>query len=109
MTKAWSYSGSVDITGKINLTGIEPMTNEKIWSKSVVIPSVDGIQVKTERSYAKPDPKVVAMDPGIANPIGSALSEDYGNIMSKMEAHLSPEEFVSIKNDISKLKSKKGF
>lgn len=37
------YNAKVSLVGKINLSGVEPLTNEKIWSKSVLIPTVENI------------------------------------------------------------------
>lgn len=105
----YSYSGMVTIGGKINMHGIEPLTGEKIWAKSVAIPSVSNIVIATQQRYNQPNGNslVVMKDPGVYNPIGKALSQVYGNILSKAEAHFSPEEFVALKSQIASLKSKK--
>ena len=107
---SYSYSGKVSLIGKINLTGIEPLTNEKIWSKSVLIPNVENIQVESSNSYTSTLSFTELMDdPGVYNAIGKALQEQYEGILSKIEAHFSPEEFNSLKSQIKELKSKKGF
>jgi hypothetical protein len=107
---SYSYSGKASLVGKINLTGIEPLTNEKIWSKSVLIPNVENIPIATSNKYKQiVGSDVLFEDPGIYNAIGKALQEQYEGILSKIEAHFNPEEFNSLKSQIKELKSKKGF
>lgn len=107
---SYSYSGKVSLIGKINLTGVEPLTNEKIWSKSVLIPNVENIQIETSSRYTQPlKGDEILQDPGVYNAIGKALNEQYAGILGKIEAHFSQEEFGSLKNQIKELKSKKGY
>jgi hypothetical protein len=107
---SFSYSGKTSLVGKINLTGIEPMTNEKIWSKSVLIPKVENILIQTSGKYTRPlESSELYQDAGVYNAIGKALQEQYAGIMDKVAAHFNPEEFSSLKNQIKELKSKKGF
>jgi hypothetical protein len=107
---SYSYTGKASLVGKINLTGVEPLTNEKIWSKSVSIPNVENVEIKTSGKYNRPlQGDEILQDPAVYNAIGKALQEQYTGILAKIEAHFSPEEFGALKNQIKELKSKKGF
>lgn len=107
---SYSYKGKVSLIGKINLTGIEPLTNEKIWAKSVSIPNVENIEIQTSNKYDRPlAADEILFDPGVYNTLGTALKEQYSGILAKIEAHFSPEEFGALKNQVKELKSKKGF
>ncbi len=107
---SYSYSGKTSLVGKINITGIEPLTNEKIWSKSVQIPSEENIIIQSSGKYTRPlNGSEVFEDAGIYNATGNALKNQYTGIMEKISAHFSPEELSSLKGQIKELKSKKGF
>ena len=106
----YSYSGKVSIVGKINLSGIEPLTNEKIWAKSVSIPNIENIPISTSQNYARilNDYELI-QDPGVYNALGKALRAQYAGIMEKIAAHFNVEEFNSLKPQIKELKAKKGY
>jgi hypothetical protein len=107
---SYSYIGKTSLVGKINITGIEPLTNEKIWSKSVLIPKEENIMIQSSNKYSRPlVGSELYEDAGIYNAVGKALQNQYGGIMDKISAHFSPEEFISLKAQIKELKSKKGF
>ncbi len=107
---SYTYSGKASLVGKINLSGVEPLTNEKIWAKSVLIPNVENIPIQTSAKYKSPlSANEVLQDPAVYNAIGKALQEQYAGIMDKVAAHFNPEEFGSLKPQIKELKSKKGF
>ena len=106
----YSYAGKVSLVGKINLSGVEPLTNEKIWSKSVSIPNVENIQIVTSGTYESPvNSQELMNDPSVYNAVGKALQAQYNGIMDKVSAHFSVEEFNTLKSQIKELKSKKGF
>lgn len=106
----YSYKGTISLTGKINISGVEPLTRQKLWSKSVQIPNIENIPVETSTKYKRPlRGDEVLLDPNIYNAIGNALQQQYSGILSKIEAHFSPEEFMSYSSQIKELKSKKVF
>jgi len=106
----YHYSGMVSLVGKINISGVEPLTHEKLWSKSVLIPNVENIEIRTSGKYdhALNDIELIN-DPGVYNAVGKALMMQYTGIMNKIAAHFEVEELVSLKPQIKELKSKKGF
>jgi hypothetical protein len=106
----YTYSGTASLVGKINLTGIEPLANEKIWTKSVSIPGVENIPIKTTNEYDHQLNSVELInDPGVYNALGKALMVQYAGIMDKITAHFSVDEFNSLRPQIKELKSKKGY
>jgi hypothetical protein len=106
----YSYSGKVSLVGKINISGVEPLTYQKIWSKSVSIPNVENISIATTKKYTSVLTEAELMnDPGIYNEMGKALQAQYIGIMDKIAAHFSVDEFTGLKTQIKELKSKKGF
>jgi hypothetical protein len=106
----YTYNAKVSLIGKINLSGSEPLTNEKIWSKSVLIPAVENIELKSSNRYSAPVAwNEVRNDPGIYNALGTALQAQYAGIMEKVAAHFNVEEFASLKGQIKELKAKKGY
>jgi hypothetical protein len=107
---SYTYSGKVSLIGKINLSGVEPLTNEKIWSKSVLIPPIEGIVLQSSHRYSTTAPWAeIRNDPGIYNALGTALQAQYNGIMEKVAMHFNAEEFTSLKTQIKELKSKKGY
>lgn len=106
----YTYSGTASLVGKINILGIEPLTNEKVWTKSVSIPNITNIQIETTTQYSRPlQGNEILQDPGIYNAIGKALTYQYTGIMDKIYAHFDPEELATHKDLIKELKSKKGY
>lgn len=107
----YTYTGTVSLIGKITLTGIEPLSGQKIWTKSVTIPEIRNIPIRSERAYPSSmhNEQSLFNDPGIYNAIGAAFSKQYQSVMERIAAHFSPEEFKSLKGQIKELKSKKGF
>ena len=106
----YTYSGTASLVGKINLTGIEPLTNEKIWTKSVNIPGIENISINSTTEYSRQLSSTELMsDPGVYNALGKALMVQYAGIMDKITAYFSVEEFSSMKPQIKELKSKKGY
>lgn len=105
------YSGTVSLIGKIVMTGYEPLSHEKIWVKSVDIPSVTDINITTaNRTFESPTVNAAFFnDPNVYNALGTALQQQYGNILSKMDALTDPREFISLKPQIKELKSRKGY
>jgi hypothetical protein len=107
---SYSYSGKASLTGKINIMGVEPMTNEKILVKSVSIPNVENVKIESSGKYFSPllgDD--IFQDPGIYNAIGNALSEEYGKMMKKIAANFDPEDLSSYKDIVTELKARKAF
>ncbi len=105
------YEGTVSLIGKINITGYEPLSKEKIWVKSVPIPAITNINVTTssKRLSGTNLNNDFYNDPAVYNAIGKALKEQYAATFKKIDAQLDPREFETLKSQIKELKSKKGY
>jgi len=107
------YEGTVSLTGKINLTGYEPLSHERIWVKSVEMPSITNINVSTAiRDFTQPvngDDPLFLNDANVYNALGNALQQQYQGILAKVDAYFDPREFTSLRPQIKELKSKKGY
>lgn len=105
---AYGYNGTVSLIGKINLIGIEPMSHEKIWLKSVSIPSITNIQINTTHHFSEPVVDVNFLnDPSVYNALGVALQQQYQGILQQIDTYLDPREFTDLKGQIKELKTKK--
>lgn len=105
------FTGTVSLVGKINLTGFEPLSHEKLWIKSVDIPAITDINISTaSKDFESPAFNAAFFaDPNVYNALGNALQQQYKGIMTKIDAHFDPREFTSLKSQIKELKSKKGY
>ncbi|SRR5258706_2706120 len=106
----YTYSGRASLVGKINITGVEPLTNERILTKSVSIPNIENVQIETSGKYNRTlQRNEIFQDAGVYNAIGRALSQQYTGILDKISAHFDPDELKSYKDQIKELKAKKGY
>lgn len=101
----WAYEGVVTLGGKINISGIEPLTNEKVFVKSVIIPNVEYIQLDSKGYYID----MMNAAKSLYNPMGEAYLKIYGNIIEKINAQFDPQEMLTLKGQIKELKAKKGY
>lgn len=101
----WAYRGVVTLGGKINIWGVEPMSNEKVYVKSIVIPTVENISLDSKGYYLN------ALDAAkrLYNPMGDAYLQIYTNIIEKINVQLDPQEMLTLKKEIKELKAKKGY
>jgi multisubunit Na+/H+ antiporter MnhG subunit len=101
----WAYRGVVTLGGKINIWGVEPMSNEKVYVKSIVIPTVENIALDSKGYYLN------ALDAAkrLYNPMGDAYLQIYANIIEKINVQLDPQEMLTLKKEIKELKAKKGY
>jgi hypothetical protein len=106
----YTYSGKASLVGKINILGIEPLTNERVWTISVSIPNVENVQIATTNKYSRQLlSNEILQDPGVYNAIGQALDQQYKGILDKIAAHCTADELGSYKALIKELKSKKAY
>jgi hypothetical protein len=104
----YQYNGTVSLIGKINLYGLEPLSHEKIWIKSVPIPSITNIKINTSNTLTQNAVNLEFLnDPNVYNALGIALQNEYQSILSQIDTYLDPREFQDLKDQIKELKSKK--
>ena len=90
----YRYAGTGSLTGKINIVLYEPMSREKVWTKSVVIPPVENIKLDECKAWTAQ--VIVLDDPNIYNEVGKALQNSYNNILTKIDSHITKEEWAPI-------------
>lgn len=101
----WAYSGVITLGRKITISGVEPLTNEKVFVKSVTIPNVEYIQLDSKGYYVD----MMNAAKTLYNPMGEAYLQIYDNIIDKINAQFDPQEMLSLKKEIRELKAKKGY
>lgn len=106
-TTHYVYNASISLIGKINIYGIEPLSHEKIWIKSVDIPSIRNIHIKTGALDAPRIDVNFFNDNSVYNTLGGALQQQYRLIMQQIDTYLDPREFTDLKGQIKELKTRK--
>lgn len=107
------FKGAITSYGKINLSMVEPLSGEKVWSKSVSIPESTTEEIQSLSLYkgTNSDPYVKLLtliaggDVNIANPVTRMLQDSFEEIMNTINRHLDPAEFERMKDQIARLKS----
>jgi len=85
------FKGSISVYGKINLVASEPLSGEKLWSKSLEIPTKTTPEIKSMVGVDQEDLLyLIQIDNTVANAITERLIE--------------PEELQSLQGEIDRLK-----
>jgi len=114
--KACYYKGGLKDNAKINLTLVESMSGEKLWSKTIDISS-DPEPFETSNAHAfiygmtpaEALAKTTFYDTGMTNAALKASDKVYNNAFTAIWKHLDPEELREIKKQADEIKSKKVF
>ena len=108
LTKSYSYSadGYLGLSGKINLTASETLSQEKLWAKSIPMPPKN-VYVKSEHKYT--GQHIPIEDTGLYNPVSEALEEYYKKAIKTAWNHLHPVELAALKPQIKQLRDKKTY
>ena len=103
----YSFSGSMIMSGKINLTAKAVWNQEKLWIKSIPMEQKT-IEIASTKTY-EVNSLVAAFqnsDPGVVNPVVDAMEQYYTSIMKLIYAHLDPEEMKDVKKQADEIKAK---
>lgn len=111
---AFYFSGELKNSAKINMTLVESLSKEKLWTKSIDISSEPESFV-TSSPHALPEgmdattalAKTTFADTGMNNPALKAADKIYNNAFAAIWKHLDPEELREIKKQSDEIKSKK--
>jgi hypothetical protein len=103
----YRYEGNVSLGGRIELVAYEPMTHERLWSKSAELPLQNNIEVKTVYAYTAATGDDLLEDVGFYNPIGQAMQQSYETVLSKIEKYIDVEELKALLPQIKELKNRK--
>lgn len=94
--------GGVHISGKLNLTVMDPIDKEKFFKKSIELePKEVVFGNPLTRWYSQPSYKeLLEEDPNVYNPVVTALEEYYKGAMEKIWNHIDTRELEEIKKQI---------
>ncbi len=102
------YSGLLIFGGRIELSAYEPLSGEKVWSKSAELPTQNNIAVITDRAYTGEATLLdLFEDGGFYNPIGQAMQKSYDTALNKLEGYIEKEEFRALLPQVKELKNRK--
>ena len=100
-TYTYWFDGSVTLSGRINLIFAEPFTKEKIQTLAISIPQKI-VTIKSTTAYPEDDVFSAVRrheDPGLINPMITALEECYQSAFATAYNHLDPKEIERYIND----------
>jgi hypothetical protein len=113
----FTFSGAVQLGGRINLHLAESLSDEKMWTKSVALPAKQVAWTGTA-SYQNPtNPNATTIglppfhqhfsDPGFTRAIGPELESYYATVMNAAWNYLNPEEMALVKRQSAEIRQKK--
>lgn len=114
----YAYMGGINSSGgEIDILGIEPMTQQTVWEKSVPIPQLKegtinidpGTHFSANMSLIQLRQYLFTQDPTFHNALGTALSENFQSIFKQIDAYIDPHDLEGLKPEIKELKSKKAY
>lgn len=109
------FHGTLAVDAKINLTLVESMTGEKLWTKTLDISSdPEGFDTAQAHALGRGEAPLAAMqaatfDLGMVNAVNRSLDGIYNNGFKAVWNHLDPQELMEIKKQADEIKSKKVF
>jgi hypothetical protein len=105
----YTGTGTVTITGRVNLVIAESLSREKMWTKSVDIPAVT-IPIEETQSYSMPGINVrtlIQNEATIYNGVAQGLEKQYKAILERAYAYLDPDEIQLVKKQAQEIRAKK--
>jgi hypothetical protein len=108
----WFYQGTLSSSGgEIDILGIEPMTQQTVWRKSVTIPAIPAINIDPKLRFGPNQGEdytyMYNTDPTFHNALGEALSEAFNATFKQIDAYIDPRDLEGRKPEIKELKNKK--
>lgn len=103
---SWTYTGNIEVNGKIHLGLKEIVTGELMWSKSIPL-------TKFEFPYSIPNQRIFDYNAFpynlVMNDVAKGIEKQYPGLMATFWKLIDPEEMGIIKKQCQELKSKKGY
>lgn len=113
----FTYSGTVRLGGRVNINLAESLSNEKMWTKSVALPSKDITWQGTQEFKDPSNPEAMTIpnppfsahfsDPGFTRAIGPELEVYYTTAMNAAWNYLNVEEMALVKRQSQEIRQKK--
>ena len=117
----YQLEGDIVIGGKVTLIALEPMTNQKMWVKDIVLPDTT-IHVNSQKEYlgfGKGEPSVQLVgaevprnfltDAGIEAPVAKALEIYFDKILNTASQYIDVEEMHNLQNQVKEIRGKAQF
>jgi hypothetical protein len=103
---AVKFNGIVSMYGKINISALEPISGEKVWTKSVELPGGTTTEIES-KLYCDSSPNLLNYmnEAGVGNPFTILLQSTYGETLTKCNNIINTEEFQKLIPQIQKLKN----
>lgn len=109
-----TFSGSLQLTGRVNIIVRESLSNERMWVRSIdVLPA--SVDWKGRERHKKKDleglsdsaiRQVVANDPGFRDALIPQLTGLYDRVMQTAWKYLDPDEMALVKQQAQEVRSR---
>jgi hypothetical protein len=100
--------GEAMISGRVSLSVNESLTNERMWFKSIELPTKK-VPWKGSQTYSEVPPGPDLSDRSVSEPLARAFEEMYANIMNTAWAYMNAEEMAMVKSQAMEIKKKKTY
>lgn len=104
---SYTVNGTIQLGGRITLTLREPLSNTRMWTKSIEMPS-DRVRFTGETVYSavagtKPD---LWADRGVQTVLVPALEEAYAAVLKAADGYLNPRELQLVAAQAAEVRKK---
>jgi hypothetical protein len=113
----FTFHGVAELGGRVQLVLSESLTNERMWVKTVELPSKKVAWIGTEALVNPSNPNAVVIplppfyqhfaDPGFLSTVGRELEAYYRFTMDAAWRYLSPEEMSLVKKQAQEIRQRK--
>jgi hypothetical protein len=104
----WQFNGTVSLSPHLTIVGMEPLTGQKLFTKSLEVPSIENISIITSRNLPSNEfNESFFNDPSVYNALGTTLQASYTNCLQQMDTYIDPREIANYKSEVQELRSKK--
>ena len=105
----YKVNGNIVISGRLDLVVSESLSNEKMWTKSVSLPTVT-VPVQGKYTYDSKNVPLQALlghEPGLQQQLARKLEETYKETLSKTWGYLDPKEMQGVKKQSLEIRERK--
>ncbi len=103
-----SYSGTLNLSGKISIYVGETITKQKLLIKSVSLPQSD-FQVSADKTYELGTTGIPLDNTGVHNPISNALLDFYKTTMQQAWNLIETSELAHVNAQVPEIRKNAGF
>jgi hypothetical protein len=113
-TTFYKFNGSATVGGHVTLSLKEPLTNTRMWTKSIEVPS-ETFRFTSDSAYGSPTgtmipngraQQVVINDPGLLRLLLPKLEAMYGNVFRTTQNYLNPTEMQTVATQAADVRKK---